>query len=215
MPAMTHEPCPRAQRGGVETRTRKSAETREKIMASAARLMEERGGAGFQMAEVSERCGMSKASLYYYFSDRGELVRAVLDRAVDELVAEVERVVATAPSAADSIRGLMGALADATRPGGPLALAVAASGAGPAPVEGPRLARIVDVLEAQLERAKGEGFVRPGVNARLAAAAVAGAFLVFERVDVSATAEDVADLAFSGVGTESGRALLSPSAGGA
>lgn len=181
-------------------RTDKGARTREKIMAAAAALMTERGGADFQMAEVSERCGMSKGSLYYYFSDRGALVRAVLDRAVDELVAEVERVVATAPSAADSIRGLMGALASATRPGGPLMLAVAGAGSGAAPVEGPRLARIVDVLEAQLERAKGEGLVRPGVNARLAAAAVAGAFLVFERVDVRATAEDVLDLAFHGVG---------------
>ena len=84
-------------------------------------------------------------------------------------------------------------------------LAVAGAGAGSAPVEGPRLARVVDVLEAQIERAKAEGLVRPEVNARLAAAAVAGAFLVFERVDVRATAEDVLGLALCGIGTNAGR----------
>lgn len=187
------------------TATPKSAATREKIMAAATSLMAERGSADFQMAEVSARCSMSKGSLYYYFSDRAELVRAVLDRAVDDLVASVERIVSTAPSAADSIAGLLDALAEATRPGGPLMLAVAGVGAGSAPVEGPRLARIVDVLEAQIERAKVEGLVRPEVNARLAAAAVAGAFLVFERVDVRATAEDVLGLALCGTGTDAGR----------
>lgn len=188
------------------TATPKSAATREKIMAAATSLMAERGSADFQVAEVSARCGMSKGSLYYYyFSDRAELVRAVLDRAVDDLVASVERIVSTAPSAADSIAGLLDALAEATRPGGPLMLAVAGAGAGSAPVEGPRLARIVDVLEAQIERAKAEGLVRPEVNARLAAAAVAGAFLVFERVDVRATAEDVLGLALCGIGTNAGR----------
>ena len=182
------------------TATPKSAATREKIMAAATSLMAERGSADFQMAEVSARCGMSKGSLYYYFSDRAELVRAV-----DDLVASVERIVSTAPSAADSIAGLLDALAEATRPGGPLMLAVAGAGAGSTPVEGPRLARIVDVLEAQIERAKVEGLVRPEVNARLAAAAVAGAFLVFERVDVRATAEDVLGLALCGIGTNAGR----------
>ena len=187
------------------TATPKSAATREKIMAAATSLMAERGSADFQMAEVSARCGMSKGSLYYYFSDRAELVRAVLDRAVDDLVASVERIVSTAPSAADSIAGLLDALAEATRPGGPLMLAVAGVGAGSAPVEGTRLARIVDVLEAQIERAKAEGLGGPEVNARLAAAAVAGAFLVFERVDVRATAEDVLGLALCGIGTNAGR----------
>ncbi|MCR8907607.1 TetR/AcrR family transcriptional regulator [Thermophilibacter sp. ET337] len=189
------------------TATPKSAATREKIMAATAELMVERGGTDFQMAEVTSRCGMSKGALYYYFPDKAELVRAVLDRAVEGLVAEVERVVATAPSAGESIQGLMGALCEATRPGGPLMLAMAGAGVGATPVEGLRLERIVDVLEAQLERAKGEGLARPEVNARLAAAAVAGAFLVFERVDVRATAADVLDLALRGVGTDAAREL--------
>ena len=151
-------------RGGrAEARTRKSAVTREKIMEAAAELMVERGGTDFQMMEVSSRCEMSKGSLYYYFADKGELVRAVMDRSVEGLVDAVERVVADAPSAADSILGLVRALAEALRPGGPLMLAMLGSGAGAtgaAAVEGPRLARVLAILTAQLERAKGEGLVR-------------------------------------------------------
>ena len=212
-----------AARRSAKPVTRKSAATREKIMAAAAELMEERGGADFQMAEVSERCGMSKGSVYYYFADRSELVRAVMDAAVDELVARVEEVVSTAPSAAESIGGLLRALRDAVRPGGPLMLAMLhgspADGGDGARVEASRLARIVEILSAQIERAKGEGLVRPEVRSGVAAAAVAGAFLVFEHVspvvgdEVRAGEWDIArsvmDLVFSGIGTERARELLS------
>lgn len=229
--------------------TRKSAATREKIMDAAAAMMEERGGVDFQMAEIAERCGMSKGSLYYYFSNRIELVRAVLDRAVEDLVSRVEKIVATAPSAAESISGLVSALGDAIRPGGPLVLSMLsaagqrddepAAGSGrsvtgassasrtaagastasraaavpaSARVEESRLERIVAILAAQIERAKGEGLVREDVNSRMAAAAVAGAFLVFEHVAPGDTAarpddviHDVMSLALCGIGTEAGR----------
>lgn len=237
--------------------TRKSAATREKIMDATAAMMEERGGVDFQMAEIAERCGMSKGSLYYYFSNRVELVRAVLDRAVEDLVSRVEEIVATAPSAAESISCLVSALGDAIRPGGPLVLSMlsaagqrddepaagsgrsvagasstrvatapaasrAATGASTASraaavpasarVEESRLERIVAILAAQIERAKGEGLVREDVNSRMAAAAVAGAFLVFEHVapgDTTARPDDVIhdvmSLALCGIGTEAGR----------
>lgn len=187
--------------------------------------MVERGAADFQMGEVADRCGLSKGSLYYYFSDRGELVRAVVDHAVDDLVDEVEGIVASAPSAVESIVGLARALADAVHPGGPLVLALArqaagTAGSGPAGVEESRLERIVAILTAQFERAKGEGLMRPEVSSRLCAAAVAGAFLVFEHVapeDLGARGEDlvykIVDLAFSGMGTERGQALLAERAG--
>ena len=173
-----------AQRRRTVPATRKSVATREKIMATAAELMEERGGVGFQMAEVSERCGLSKGSVYYYFADRDELVRAVMDHAVDELVARVEEVVATAGSAAESIGGLLRALRDAIRPGGPLMLGMLngmpeGAGESGAIVETSRLARIVEILSAQIERAKGEGLVRLVVFLSVVAAGVAVEFLVF------------------------------------
>ena len=81
-----------AAKGGIETaaargatrlrsgaKTRKSAATREKIMAAATELMVERGNTDFQMSEVSARCQMSKGALYYYFADKGALVQAIFD----------------------------------------------------------------------------------------------------------------------------------------
>ena len=38
-------------------------------------------------------------------------------------------------------------------------------------------ARIIAIISAQLERAKGEGMVREGVNSRLGAVAISGAYI--------------------------------------
>lgn len=260
MAARRPGPTPRAERPRADARTRKSIATRERIMAAATALMSERGATDFQMSEVSERCGLSKGSLYYYFSDRAELVQAIFDRSVDELVGRVERAVAQAPSSADSIRQVMRALAEGVWMGSPLTLAMtrellsAQDGLLPS-VEG-RLERIVAIIAAQLERAKGEGLIRKEVDCRVVADALAGAF-VFIMLDCAGAPEvDAAlggpvagsgadeegpgekdrdaqlpgekdlraadrfvdvmlDLAFRGIGTEAGRALLAPPGVGA
>lgn len=199
-------------------KTRKSAATREKIMAAASGLMVERGSTSFQMSEVSERCHMSKGSLYYYFSDRAELVRAVFDQEIDRLVAQVEDIVGRAPTATDSIFELVSALAAAVRPGQLLSLAtsqarVTRDGRVLSDAGG-HLARIVSVLTAQFERAKGEGLVRPDVDSALGAMAIAGAFLAFEYSaaqgeDGPGLVREILDLVFSGMGTASARELFS------
>ena len=88
----------------------------------------------------------------------------------------------------------------------------AATASAASRIEESRLERIVAILAAQIERAKGEGLVREDVNSRMAAAAVAGAFLVFEHVAPGDTAarpddviHDVLSLALCGIGTEAGR----------
>lgn len=204
-----------------EAKTRKSAATREKIMAAATQIMVERGTTDFQMSEVSARCNMSKGSLYYYFSDRSALVRAVFDRAVDDLVSDVEGAVARASSAKESIVNLMAALAEALEPTSPLTLAITHhnDSLDVLPDTGTRLTRITSILAAQFERAKGEGLVRPEVDSKLGAATIAGAFMVYECAlphdGSQSDAEDVnalLDLVFSGVGTERARSLFSVSA---
>ncbi|OFK24580.1 TetR/AcrR family transcriptional regulator [Olsenella sp. HMSC062G07] len=180
----------RAAREGVTTavqdrlraraKTRKSAATRERIMAAAGELMSEHNGTDFQMSEVSARCRLSKGSLYYYFSDKDALVEAIFDREVDELVARVESAVADAPSALTSIRGLVGVLASSMLPQSPLALAVTREliGARKAvlPAVESRLTRIIDIFEAQVDRAKVEGLARSDIDSRLCAVSIAGAF---------------------------------------
>lgn len=247
-------PAPRAERPRADARTRKSIATRERIMAAATALMSERGATDFQMNEVSERCGLSKGSLYYYFSDRAELVQAIFDRSADELVGRVERAVAQAPSSADSVRRIMRALAEGVWMGSPLTLAMTRellsvqNGLLPS-VEG-RLERIVAIIAVQLERAKGEGLIRREVDCRVVADALAGAFvfIVLDCADAAAAAtaagnsvggeapgekgrdarrlsekdlrtadhfvDVMLDLAFRGIGTDEGQALLAPLSAG-
>ena len=208
-----HEVVAPVEKAGALTRTRTSALTCERIMVAAAELMREHGGTGFQMGEVSERCGMSKGSLYYYFADKGELVRAVFDRAMDELVADVEASVARASSARASILALVRTVARAVRPGSTLTLALAH---GIWDVEREVLPRIkedfdhiISVLEAQIERAKGEGLVRPEANSHLVSVAIIGAFAIVEYAgegvddgdDPEAFAHEVLKVIFYGIGT--------------
>ena len=197
-------------------KTSKSAATRERIMEAATDLMVERGGTGFQIGEVSERCGMSKGALYYYFADKGALVQAIFDRSMEGLVSDVETVVAQAPSARASILGLVEAVAHAVQPGSALTLALAH---GLWDVEHEvlphikeHMERIIAVLEAQLERAKGEGLVQPGANSHLVAVAIIGAFAIAEYAgegvdtgeDTEAFVHGVLDVVFHGIGVRAG-----------
>lgn len=197
-------------------KTSKSAATRERIMEAATDLMVERGGTGFQIGEVSERCGMSKGALYYYFADKGALVQAIFDRSMEGLVSDVEAVVAQAPSARASILGLVEAVAHAVQPGSALTLALAH---GLWDVEHEvlphikeHMERIIAVLEAQLERAKGEGLVQPGANSHLVAVAIIGAFAIAEYAgegvdtgeDTEAFVHGMLDVVFHGIGVRAG-----------
>lgn len=203
-----------------DIKTRKSAATRERIMAAATELMVESGGTDFQMSEVSSRCNMSKGSLYYYFADKNALVQSIFDRLVDDLVDQIESAVAKAPSALESITQLSHVLSAGMRPGSPLALAmtreILESNEMVLPSMESRLARIISILSAQFDRAKEEGVVRPDIDSRLGALAIAGAFTfaVLERPaesiieDADEFSSKLVHLAFEGMGTEKGKEQL-------
>ena len=203
-----------AARVRSDTKTRKSAATREKIMAAATDLMVETGGTDFQMSEVSSRCNMSKGSLYYYFADKNALVQAIFDRSVDDLVDQIEATVANAPSALVSISELAHVLAVGMKPGNPLALAMTREvldrDSAVLPSVESRLARVISILSAQIDRAKEEGLVKDEVDSRLGAVAIAGAFTfgVIENPDVKSLedSEDFSNklvrLSLGGMGTE-------------
>ncbi len=217
-----------AARGATRLRsgakTRKSAATREKIMAAATELMVERGNTDFQMSEVSARCQMSKGALYYYFADKGALVQAIFDASIDDLVDQIEGAVAKASSAMESIDGIARVLARGMRPRSPLALAmgreVSSSDKSVLPSVETRLARIVSIFSAQFDRAKEEGLVRPEMNSRLGAIAIAGAFTfaVLEQPDEKALSDSeefagqLVRLAFEGLGTPKAQERLGLSA---
>ncbi len=68
-------------------KTPKGRETRERIVSSAAQLIRGRGVAETSLDDVIEDAGVSKSQLYHYFSDREDLLRAVVAHNCEHVLA--------------------------------------------------------------------------------------------------------------------------------
>jgi AcrR family transcriptional regulator len=68
-------------------KTARGRKTRERIVASAAELIGERGVARTSLDDVIERARVSKSQLYHYFDDREGLLRAVVSHNCDGVLA--------------------------------------------------------------------------------------------------------------------------------
>lgn len=180
-------------------KTSKSMATRKRIMEAATDLMQQRGGMGFQMSEVSDRCHMSKGALYYYFSDKEDLVNAVFEVELESFAQAVSTATLEATSAMEALVGLSTVFEGRLSNGAPLALGMMQQLMHfQTDLEAGRTSRtveIVEVLARQIERAKGEGMVQPEVDSTKTAIWVCGAF-TFE--------------ALSGVAKASAGAKVSP-----
>ena len=82
---------------------------RDEILDQATRLFAERGYEGTSMADLAERVGMRKASLFYHFESKDALYAAVLDR----LIVAVSGVIATAATTDGSFLERLDNLSDA------------------------------------------------------------------------------------------------------
>ncbi len=76
----------RRESGGTGL-TAKGRATRERIVASAAGLMFERGVAGTSTDDVQAAAGVSASQLYHYFGDKNALVRAVVGYQTEAVLA--------------------------------------------------------------------------------------------------------------------------------
>lgn len=166
----------------ADSKTRKSLATRQRIMDAAAKLMVEQGNTAFQMSEISRMCGMSKGALYYYFSDKEDLVNAVFDSVADELVAAVDDIVGngTEKGAEEILMAVASEFVRRVQEGSPLAMALVRelvrAREGTMAAEDTRIRHLINVVSAQFERAKAEGKVRADLDERLASVAICGAF---------------------------------------
>jgi AcrR family transcriptional regulator len=71
----------------TEPATRKGRATRDRIVDSAAALVFARGVAGTSLDDVQAAARVSKGQLYHYFSDKGDLVHAVIGRTIEQVLA--------------------------------------------------------------------------------------------------------------------------------
>jgi len=75
--------------------------SRERILDAAARIAGERGYQGTSISAVSERSGLPASSIYWHFSNKDELIAAVIDRSYRQWIDALNRPVLT-PEDADS-----------------------------------------------------------------------------------------------------------------
>lgn len=66
--------------------TLKGQRTRAKIVETAASLMFHEGVAGTTIEGVCETAGVGKSQIYHYFSDKNDLVRAVIESQADQVL---------------------------------------------------------------------------------------------------------------------------------
>ena len=70
----------------AEPRTAKGRATRDRVLDAAAALVFEHGVAGTTLDDVRAAADVSKGQLYHYFADKDDLVHAVIDRTVEQVL---------------------------------------------------------------------------------------------------------------------------------
>jgi AcrR family transcriptional regulator len=71
---------------------------RERVLRAAQLLFQQHGLHKVTMDDIARALGRGKSSLYYYYKSKDEIFLAVLDREIEEMLAEVEQAVALAPT---------------------------------------------------------------------------------------------------------------------
>ncbi len=85
---------------GAEPVTDKGRATRDRVLDAAAELVFERGVAGTTLDDVRAAANVSKGQLYHYFADKDDLVHAVIDRTIQQVLAAQPRLIALSSWAA-------------------------------------------------------------------------------------------------------------------
>jgi AcrR family transcriptional regulator len=102
-----------------EPRQRRSRETRDRLLAAAARVFAERGYAGGTTNHVAAEAGLSVGSLYQYFPNKdamlAELMRAHVAEGTGRVVARFGDAVPAGGSVAEALRPFVDAAIDAHR----------------------------------------------------------------------------------------------------
>src|SRR5690242_12247056 len=97
-------------------KTRKSEETRARIVEAALALFLERGYQDTTMRAIADRAGVAVSNAYYYFASKEHLIQAFYARTHAEHVAASRDVLEHAKSFADRLRGLMHTKIDTIEP---------------------------------------------------------------------------------------------------
>ena len=67
--------------------------TKDEILTAAAQIFSQKGFHAASMQDIAEAVNLQKASLYHHISSKQEILLAILDRALDLLIEDIEQVV--------------------------------------------------------------------------------------------------------------------------
>lgn len=98
------------------TKSRKGAETREKILETALRLFREKGYQETTMRAVADEAGVALGNAYYYFASKEHLIQAFYGRTVDEHEAKVAPILARERDFAKRLAAVLHAKMDVDEP---------------------------------------------------------------------------------------------------
>ena len=159
--------------------SRKSQATRARIMQTATDFISERGSTDFQMNEISDRCELSKGALYYYFIDKADLMDAIYEQVIGNLVGEVEQAVSSSTTPLEAIYEIVRTLVSCIRSDRPLVFAMVEELFLPPSdaegLEGNGFSRVLNLLCTHIEDAREQGLLVADLDCTLAANAIAGA----------------------------------------
>ena len=149
-------------------------DSRAAILDAAERLFAERGYAATTIKQIGAAGGVNSALLYYYFADKEQLYRAVLERLLSTLMARGGEVFSSARSPEDAIRGLVGVQGEllVTRPHVPRLIARELVDHNAQHVTG-QFAQLAAGIFRQLcdliEQGQRDGVMRPDLDPKFAA----------------------------------------------
>ncbi|MCP9271210.1 TetR/AcrR family transcriptional regulator [Mycolicibacterium arenosum] len=91
----------------VAGRSRVGGERRERILASAAELIAERGYHAVSMADIGVASGVVGPAIYRHFDSKGGLLAALFERVVDSLLQRATFIVEQSRDEAEALTGLV------------------------------------------------------------------------------------------------------------
>ena len=81
-------------------------EKRKVLLQAASDVLLEYGPHKTTLDDIAKRAGMAKTSLYYYFKDKNEIIRAIIKSDIEQFLDIINRAVADAPTAEEKMIAL-------------------------------------------------------------------------------------------------------------
>lgn len=104
----------------ISGQTRRRMRLHQRILEAAVALFDEQGFAATKVSDICERAGVANKTFFNHFATKNDLLRAIAQGALDELLAEIEAARKAPGSTRERLRALFEGIADNTLAAGPM-----------------------------------------------------------------------------------------------